>query len=163
MEYKEKNASNWTVDGDTLTGTTHTVDGLYCEGEHRFRVSAYGNGTTYAAAWSDPSEVISAKTGACVYPDFGASSYEFRVMEDVAVDAVVGSVSATDPSGGPLEYQILKGNEEGLFAIGETSGEITVAGDLTGKDGTTVALTVVAWSERGGGRKVPVEVAITER
>ena len=77
------------------------------------------------------------------------------------MDAVVASVTATDPSGGALEYEILKGNEDGLFAIGESSGEITVASDLSGKAGTTEALTVVAWSERGGGRKVPVEVAIT--
>ena len=84
-------------------------------------------------------------------------------MEDAAVDAVVGRVMATDPSGGPITYEMWAGNDDGLFAVGERSGEITVAADLTGKSGTTVALTAVAWSERGGGRKVPVEVSITER
>lgn len=160
VEYRQANSSHWTIDDEAITTTSHTVDGVICEAEYHYRVRAYGDGTTYASTWSDPSEVVSVKTWACVYPDFGAASYEFRVMEDVAVDAIVGSVSATDPGGGALEYQFLDGNEDGLFAIGETGGEITVAADLTGKAGTTVSLTAVAWSVRGGGRKVPVEVSI---
>ena len=47
----------WSVDEST-TGTTHTVDGLKCEKKYQFRVSAYGDGTTYAAAWSVPSELL---------------------------------------------------------------------------------------------------------
>ena len=57
---------DWTVDDDTITGTSHTVDELLCETEHFFRVSAYGSGTTYAAAWSEPSEVLVAETTSCV-------------------------------------------------------------------------------------------------
>ena len=163
-EYRETLASDlvWTVDDDTLTGTTHTVDGLYCKTVYSFRVSAYGNGTTYAAAWSDPSDDVDTKTGTCVYPKFGATSYSLSVMEDAAVDAVVGRVMATDPSGGPITYEMWAGNDDGLFAVGERSGEITVAADLTGEAGTTVELTVAAWSERRGGWKATVEVSITE-
>ena len=40
VEYRTKRASDWTVDDDTLTGTTHTVDGLYCGTDYRLRVSA---------------------------------------------------------------------------------------------------------------------------
>ena len=162
VEYREALILDWTVDGDTLTGTTHTVDGLYCETNYRFRVSAYGNGTTHAAAWSDPSDVVSVTMGTCVYPEFGASSYSFKVIGDAAPATSVGTVSATDSGGGSLEYEILAGNEDGLFAIGDSSGEITVAAGLTGRTGTTVTLTVVAWSVRGGGRKATVDVAITE-
>ncbi len=166
VAYKEALAYHWTVDDDTLTGTTHTVDGLYCGGEYRFRVSAYGNGTTYAAAWSDPSDVVSVTTGECVYPDFGAYFYTFRVMtfrviEDAALGEVVGTVSATDASGSALRYEIEAGNDDGLFAVGGSSGEVTVAADLSGEGGTTVTLTVVAWNEMGAGRSVPVKVAIT--
>ena len=74
----------------------------------------------------------------------------------------MGRVMATDPSGGPITYEMWAGNEAGLFAVGESSGEITVAADLTGEAGTTVPLTVVAWNAMGAGRTVPVEVAITE-
>ena len=42
---------SWTVDDDTLTTTSHTVDGLLCDRkQYQFRVSAYGSGTTYSAA-----------------------------------------------------------------------------------------------------------------
>ena len=162
VEYREALILDWTVDGDTLTGTTHTVDGLYCETKYRFRVSAYGNGTTHAAAWSDPSGVMSATTGACVYPEFGESSYAFQVMEDAALGTVVGTVSATDSGGNAVTYEIRAGNEDGLFAIGDGSGEVTVAADLSGQAGTIVTLTVAAWNDVGGGRTAPVEVAITE-
>ena len=162
VEYKKRNDSNWTVDDETLTGTTHTVDGLYCNSYYRFRLSAYGDGTTHAAAWSDPSHDIDAKTGACVYPEYSATPYSFQVIGDAVVDAVVGRVVATDPSGGPITYEMWAGNDDGLFAVGESSGEITVAADLTGEAGTTVELAVLAWSERRGGRKATVEVSITE-
>ena len=45
------------MDDDTLTVTSRTVDGLNCGTSYQFRVSAYGNGTTYAASWSEPSAV----------------------------------------------------------------------------------------------------------
>ena len=162
VDYQVAGGSEWTVDDETLTSTTHTVDELYCGWHYWFRVSAYGDGTTYAAAWSDPSNDVYSTTGACVYPEFGATSYSFSIMEDAAVDAVVGSVTATDPSGGPITYEMWAGNDDGLFAVGESTGEVTVAADLTGEAGTTVELTVVAWSERRGGRKMTVDVSITE-
>ena len=52
------------TDDDTITGTTHTVDGLTCESEYRFLVSAYNSGTEYAEAWSD-NPWISESTSEC--------------------------------------------------------------------------------------------------
>lgn len=54
VEYRLAYKSEWTVDDDTLTATSHTVDGLACGSAYRFRVSAYGSGTVYAAQWSEP-------------------------------------------------------------------------------------------------------------
>ena len=51
VEYWVSGVTAWNLDDDTITGTSHTVDGLLCEQKHYFRVSAYGSGTTYAAAW----------------------------------------------------------------------------------------------------------------
>ena len=65
VEWANYLSTDWTVDDDTITGTSHTVDELLCETEHYFRVSAYGSGTTYAAMWSDPSEALIASTGDC--------------------------------------------------------------------------------------------------
>ena len=53
------------TDDDAITGTTHTVDGLTCESEYRFLVSAYNSGTEYAEAWSD-NPWISESTGECM-------------------------------------------------------------------------------------------------
>ena len=50
VECRPEGAGSWTVDDDTLTTTSHTVDGLLCDQEYQFRVSAYGSGTTYSAA-----------------------------------------------------------------------------------------------------------------
>ena len=68
VEYRDAYSLDWTVDDDTITGTTHTVDELQCEMWHQFRVSAYGNGTTYAADWSDSSAVLTETTGTCAPP-----------------------------------------------------------------------------------------------
>ena len=57
VEYRSLRLGDWTVDDDTLTVTSHIVDGLNCGTSYQFRVSAYGNGTTYAASWSEPSAV----------------------------------------------------------------------------------------------------------
>ncbi len=57
-----------TVDDDTIMGTSHTVEGLSCDREYRFRVSAYGDGITNAAEWSDPSAAVLAATTECVTP-----------------------------------------------------------------------------------------------
>ena len=50
VECREGGFGYWTVDDDTLTGTSHTVDGLLCGKQYQFRVSAYSSGTTYSAA-----------------------------------------------------------------------------------------------------------------
>ncbi len=46
-------SKDWILDDDTITTTTHTVDGLTCQKLYVFRVSSYGDGTVYAAAWGD--------------------------------------------------------------------------------------------------------------
>ena len=137
------------------------MDGLLCSREYEFRLSAYGSGTVYAAAWSAPSAALAATTAACVPPTFGTSSYAFSVNGDAAVDALVGTVAATDNSGDPVTYTIASGDEDGRFAIGETTGEITVAGDLSSAAETSVTLTVEAEDESGGAAAVTVAVAVT--
>ena len=66
VEYRAGTANSWTVDDESIPARSHTVEGLQCETEYRFRVSAYGSGTTYAAAWSNSSSALTASTGECV-------------------------------------------------------------------------------------------------
>ena len=74
VEYFLRWSSGWVVDTDTLTTTSHTVDELECGFAYQFRVSAYGSGTTYAAAWSEPSTVLEASTSECAAPVFDKES-----------------------------------------------------------------------------------------
>ena len=77
VEHRLDGASDWTVDDDTITTATHTVEGLTCGSDYQFRVSAYGSGTVYAAEWSLPSAVLTETTAGCVTPLFDESSYGF--------------------------------------------------------------------------------------
>ena len=160
VEYRDAYTWDWTVDDDTITGTTHTVDYLQCEMWHQFRVRTYGNGTTYAAAWSDPSEFVMETTGACVDPVFGGSSYAFSVSGDAEVGASVGTVSATIAGGDALSYTIVEGNEDGKFAIDAGTGAITVVETLNYATTLTYTLTVEARVEKRGAATVEVAVSV---
>ena len=70
LQYRTRGSGGWAVASDTLTGTTHMMSELNCDSAHWFRVGAYGNATTYAAAWSEPSAVYETSTGTCVTPAF---------------------------------------------------------------------------------------------
>ena len=157
VEYRLAGADAWTLDDDSITSTTHIVDGLECPREYEFRVCAFGSGTTYASAWSKPSAPVSATTTACVSPVFDQESYAFGVSEDAAVGDVVGTVSATDPNGDSLLYAIAGGNEDGKFAIGAT-GSIAIAAALDHETTASYELTVQATD---GTNTADVEVTIT--
>ena len=164
LEYRARGSGGWTVLGDTLTGTTHTLSGLSCEiVYHWFRVGAYGSGTVYAAAWSDWSAALTVDTGRCAPPAFGASSYSFSVPADADAGAAVGRVSAAGSEGADdtVMYVVPGGNEDGKFDIGESTGKITVAGDLSAAVGTSFTLTVEAADESGGVAAVTVTIAVT--
>ena len=75
VEYYNEWLSDWVVDDDTITGTTHTVDDLHCGRQHWFQVRAYGSGTTYTATWSEPSTFLPETTGECMSPVFEESEY----------------------------------------------------------------------------------------
>ncbi len=136
VEYRPWYSSVGTTDIETLTTTSHTVDELECDSAYQFRVSAYGSGTTCAAAWSAPSEILAQETSECVSPVFYEESYSFEVMEDVATGTEVGTVSATDPQGDAVTYSITAGNTGSTFGIGASTGTITVTGTLNRTTGT---------------------------
>ena len=153
---------DWVVADDTLTATSHTMSGLNCEWEYSFRISAYGNGTDYGADWSEPSDFLSSTGGECIPPTFDAISYSFSVPGDTPTGTVVGVVTASGSgSNDPVTYSIIGGDEDGKFDIHTSSGEITVAGDISSNAGSSVDLTVEARDESGGAATVTVTVAVT--
>ncbi len=159
VEYSMDGVGSWTVDNASITGASHTVSGLACGSKRHVRVSAYGSGTVYATAWSDPSASVKATVGACVTPAFARASYDFRVPANARVKDSVGTVSATDPNGDTLTYSIKAGNNSGFFAINRGTGAITVAGRLTkytfhtltvqASDGTNTATATVTVTVMG--------------
>ncbi len=162
VEYFYPWLSDWIVDDDTITGTTHTVDGLHCGRRHLFQVRAYGSGTTYAAVWSEPSTFLPETTSECVTPVFGEESYAFNVTEDASVDDVIGRVSATSRDGTAVTYSITYGNWGGFFDIDGESGEIKVAADLTVESGYTFNLRVQAEEANRGAVYAKVTIMVTE-
>ena len=147
----------WTSEADDVTGTTHTVTDLTCASLHQVRVRTFGDGVTHTAAWGEPTTALPVMTTACG-PTPGAPSYSFRVIEGAGTDTVVGTVTATAAGTGALTYAITAGNEAGAFAIGATTGQLTVAGSL---DAASYALTVGVTEAGGGTATVPVSITVT--
>ena len=180
VEYREDSWDPWEVDDESITTASRTVDGLLChriygyrEREYEFRLSAYGDGTTYAAAWSDPSAVRTATTAACSPPVFGSSSYSFSVAEDAPIGTTVGTVQATDNSG-QLAYRItgylpIPGADPSagffgsdFFALDENTGVITVLEDLRRTAYREANLEVTATDANGGVAVVEVRIKMTK-
>ena len=162
VEHRSSGSDSWTVADDDVTTASYVASGLACGTAHGFRVSAYGGGTVYAAEWSEPSATPAVSTAACVTPEFGQDPYAFEVAEDAAVDDPVGTVSATDPDQDALTYSTTAGNTGDAFAIGDGTGAITVAGDLSAALGTSFTLTVEAVDESGGAATVTVTIAVAK-
>ena len=92
---------------------------------------------TYRSSWGVTSAVASGTTAGCGEPVFVQASYTFAVAENAAVGTVVGTVSATDPNGETVTYSITAGNTGSKFAMGSSTGIITVAASLTGGGGAS--------------------------
>ncbi|MEM9273667.1 MAG: LamG-like jellyroll fold domain-containing protein [Cyanobacteria bacterium P01_F01_bin.143] len=57
----------------------------------------------------------------------------FTIAESAAIASVIGSVAINNPAT-TNAYQIISGDEQGIFAIDASTGEITVAGELNYED-----------------------------
>ena len=123
--------SQWRTSSDELTDTTHTVSGLTCgEVEYGFRVSAYGDSTVLASQWGTVSPVLNASTGVCVHPVFSPATYQAEVPENAPLGTVLATVTATDPNGDPLTYELYGTNSDGPFSVDSQSGEVSLSGSL---------------------------------
>ena len=116
-----------------------------------------GNGGT------DTATVTVTVTDVAEAPAFAEASYSFDVSEDAALNAAVGTVSATDPDDDDeVSYAITAGNGEGRFTIGEETGAITVAATLDHESTDEYTLTVEADDGNGGTDTATVTVTVTD-
>ena len=160
-------------DLDATTGTSQTFSpagGVACGTTYEFRVQSRGDGTTYPATWSGPSEAVSHTAGACNSPPvFTPDTFTFTVPEDAPAwpDVhVVGTVSATDPDEGDfINYYITAGNEAGRFIISSShdGGQILVWGALDYEAVSSYTLTVEARDGKvDGTASATVEISVTD-
>ena len=149
---------------DGASSTFSPEDGPICGSSYEFRVRSYGDASTYAAGWSVASGVKSVTTDACNRdPEFDPASYDFEVSEDASIGDAVGTVSATDPDEDDMvSYSITADDSDGKFAIGESTGEITVEGDLNYETTDSYTLTVEAGDGNDGSATATVEISVTD-
>ena len=152
------------VETTTATAIAFSPDGgPACGTTYEFRVRAYGDGTTYAAVWGAESDAEPATTDACNRdPELGTDAYSFSIAENAATTTAVGSVSATDPDeGDTVSYSITTENEDGVFEIDGSTGEIAVAGEMSHYETPIHTLTVQASDGNGGIATATVEITVT--
>jgi len=77
-------------------------------------------------------------------PVFGAESYAFSVAENAASTTQVGTVTASDPEGGTVVYDITAGNTGGVFVVDALAGTLVVGAALDYETLATYTLTVRA-------------------
>ena len=83
-------------------------------------------------------------------PEFGADSYSFSVAEDAALGTTIGTVTASDPEGGQVVYDITAGNAALTWAVDALQGAVVVGARLNQAATPTYSLTVRAGSLAGG-------------
>ena len=88
----------------------------------------------------------------------------FNLPEDARVGYEVGVVQATDPNGDNLKYEIIGGNEDGLFELNETMGTLslisTLSLDFESKD--SYILTILVRDPEELVSSVPITIEIQD-
>ena len=93
-------------------------------------------------------------------PTFDATDYAFSAAEGSAAATVIGSVSATDDDA-IFAYEIVAGNDAGLFAIDGSSGQISLTQAIDDAQLGSYTLLVAANDDQGAFTQVLVEVTLT--
>ena len=88
---------------------------------------------------------------------FGASEYEFDLVENTAGPLALGRIGAGRPGGGPVQYVLTEG-AEGLFEVGPSSGEVSYVGE--GEDAELRSRYVMVAHASEGGDTVEARVTV---
>ena len=147
----------------TAEATLSPAGGAACGTTYQFRVRAHGDGLSRAYGWTPYSEAEELTTTRCNQaPSFTMPSFGFSVAENSASGTVVGTPLATDlDQGETLTYSITQGNDDSLFTIDGTSGEISVAGGLDHEATPSHTLTVQVEDSLEATATVQVTITVT--
>ena len=134
---------------DEKTGSLKIVRKLDAErrSSHELTIIVYDGELTDPLKFSDTAVVkINVLDVNDSPPVFVPGPLQFRVREDHVVGEKVASVLAEDAdSNAIIRYYIEKGNENGVFKLDESSGEIRLAAPLDRESNMRYTLTVVAY------------------
>ncbi|MDE2844445.1 MAG: cadherin domain-containing protein [Chloroflexota bacterium] len=152
-------AANWTVVNNVWIGVgplRYMLTGLDNRVQYDVQVRAVnpvGQGPWSAVATGAPAE---AQTSG-LPPVFTATR---SIPENAAAGSAVGApFAAIDPDGGSLSYA-LSGADSGSFAIGQTSGQITLAAGVVLDYATKSSYTAIVTATDGGGLSTSIAVTI---
>ena len=154
VESYSASSSNTDVATASVSGSTVTVQGV-AAGRSTIRTTArnsIGTATqSFRVTVTLPPE-----------PDFSPGSYAVSIPETTSVGTTVVTVSATDPQGDAISYSTRSGNSGNRFAIGATSGAVTVARSLNQSSETRYTLTIRATDTGGNYDSATVRITVTE-
>ena len=160
VQYRQGTTGGWTAHTHDGAALTTTLTGLTPGASYQVQVRATNGEDT--SGWSDPGTGTATDNNA---PAFDADSYAFELEENAdggthAVD--VGVVSATDPDGHTVSYEIAGGDDGGVFAIA-SDGAITYTGGGENHETTpSFSLTVRARDTENGSADVVATVSVTD-
>ncbi len=148
----------WTI--DATTGELKVAGALDYETTPSYTL------TVTAAVGGDGAATASAPVTITVTnvdepPAFGAASYAFSVAEDAGFTTRVGTVTATDPEGGTVVYDITAGNSPGPWAVDSLAGTLVLAGRLDYETTPSYTLTVRAGVLDGSRLTATATVTVT--
>lgn len=87
-------------------------------------------------------------------------SLVFYLEESSENGTLVGTVSATDPDGDPLTFSIVSGNDAGAFAIGSTTGDVSVSNNNQLDFDATPTFSLMVEANDGNGGVIVADISI---
>lgn len=85
----------------------------------------------------------------------------FSIAEDAIMEALVGTITATDPDGDELSFAITSGNEESIFSLNSTNGALTLVGQLD-YETTQAYVLVVEISDNTDAISINIAIEVTD-
>ena len=135
---------------DAATGALTVAGALDYETATSYSLTVEATSGRGAATATATVPVTISVTNVDEAPGFGAASYAFSVAEDAALGTTIGTVTASDPEGGTVVYDITAGNAALTWAIDSLKGAVVVGARLDYETTAAYTLTVRAGALEGG-------------
>ena len=95
-------------------------------------------------------------------PAFAEDAYAFTVVEDTTIPTTLGTVTASDPEGDEVLYDISAGNPGGVFVVDSLAGRLVVGARLDYETTASYTLTVRAQDPQRQAATATVTITVTD-